>query len=107
MVYLPSVKATKILQQKAILKHRAGKRLAVFEIVVRDVGKSPSYPAGIKYRAWVSENQKTLIGFDNHRPKGPHIHLGDQELPYVFKGIPQLRADIIRLIELEGFVYES
>ena len=99
--------AVQILKRKIILKHRDGKRLGVFEIVVWNVGKSEAYPDGLKYRAWLSMDHKTILGFDNHRPKGPHLHLGDKELPYDYKGVEQLQADIKRLIELEGFEYES
>lgn len=35
---------------------------------------------------------------DNHHPKGPHIHVDDQELPYDFNGLDQLVDDFRRLI---------
>jgi hypothetical protein len=35
---------------------------------------------------------------DNHHPKGPHIHINDDELPYEFKDLDQLVADFRQLI---------
>ena len=96
-----------IIKRKIVLKHRDSQRIGIFEIVVWDVGKSEAYPDGVKYRAWLSMDGKTVLGFDNHRPKGPHLHLGQEELPYEYKGLIQLQSDIRRLIKLEGFEYES
>ena len=101
------MKAQKILEQKIVLAHRDGAQWAVFEIVVWDVGVSTHFPDGIKYRAWLSQGGETIFGFDNHKPKGPHLHIGNRELPYEYAGLDRLRTDIIRLIELEGFIYED
>lgn len=49
----------------------------------------------------------TLFGFDNHKPKGPHLHVGDKELGYLFRGYDELVKDIRKMIEQEGFVYEN
>ena len=68
---------------------------------------SKDYPDGIKYRAWVSENGETLFGFDNHKPKGLHLHIGEREVGYVFRGMDALRADIGAMIKKEGFIYED
>lgn len=65
------------------------------------------YPEGIKYRAWISETGETLFGFDNHKPKGPHLHIGETEVGYVFRGMDALRADIGAMIKKEGFIYED
>jgi hypothetical protein len=35
---------------------------------------------------------------DNHHPKGPHIHIDDNELHYQFKNLDQLVEDFRRLI---------
>lgn len=61
----------------------------------------------MKYRAWVSENGATVFGFDNHKPKGPHLHIGLSEVGYVFRGIDELRRDIVAMIRKEGFLYEE
>ena len=101
------MKAVKILHEKLLLHHKDKRRLAVLEFVIWDVGMSTDYSDGIKFRAWLSENGVTLFGLDNHKPKGPHLHWGDRELTYEYKGIEQLRSDILRFIELENFIYED
>lgn len=107
MVYLPLVKAEEIYRQKIILNHKDKKRLAIYEIVIWKVQANKDYPNGVKYRAWISENNKTLFGFDNHKPKGPHLHIGENEVGYVYRGLDALRADIAAMIQKEGFIYED
>jgi hypothetical protein len=75
--------------------------------VVWKVPATKDYPNGVKYRAWFSEGGKTVFGFDNHKPKGPHLHVGEVELGYVFRGFDALRDDIVAMIRREGFVYED
>ena len=101
------MKAIEFFRQKLVLNHKDGNRFAIFEIVIWKIPVSKDYPDGIKYRAWVSENGETLFGFDNHKPKGPHLHIGDSEVGYVFRGMDALRADIGAMIKKEGFIYED
>lgn len=101
------MKATEILHQKQVLKHRDGSRLAIFEIIVWKVPVSGNYPDGVKYRAWLSEEGNTLFGLDNHTPKGHHLHVRNVEVGYVFRGLDALKEDIIAMIEKEGFIYEG
>ena len=101
------MKARLEFQQKIILKHVEGARLAIFEMVIWQIPKTQSYPEGIKYHAWLSENGETIFGFDNHKPKGPHLHIGNKEIGYVFRGISALHADVIAMIQKEGFIYEN
>ena len=85
------MKATEIFHQKQVLKHRNGKRLAIFEFIVWKIPVSRDYPDGLKYRAWLSEEGATLFGLDNHKPKGPHLHVREVEVGYVFRGLDPLR----------------
>jgi hypothetical protein len=48
-----------------------------------------------------------LIGFDNHKPKGPHLHIRNLEVGYIFRGFDELKNDIKAMIEKEGFEYEK
>ena len=101
------MKATEIFHQKQVLKHKDGKRLAIFEMIIWKIPVSRDYPDGLKYRAWLSEAGNTLFGLDNHKPKGPHLHVREVEVGYVFRGLDSLRQDIIAIIEKEGFIYEG
>jgi hypothetical protein len=99
--------ATQIFHQKVTLKHKDGKRLGLFEMVVWQIPKTKDYPDGLKYRAWFSENDNTIFGYDNHKPKGPHLHIRDIEVGYIFRGYDELMQDIRAMIEKEGFIYET
>ena len=101
------MKAQKLFHQKVVLNHRLSTRLAIFEVAIWRVPVNRLYPDGIKYRAWLSEAGKTILGFDNHQPKGPHQHIGEREVGYVFRGISALREDILAMIVEEGFIYED
>jgi hypothetical protein len=101
------MKAVKLFHQKIGLEHKQDKRIAVFEFVVWKVPVSAAYPEGIKFRAWLSDAGATLFGFDNHKPKGPHLHYRDTELGYVYRGLSELKEDVIAMIRKEGFKYED
>lgn len=96
-----------LFRQKRFLTDSTGERFAIFDAVIWNVPRSASFPEGVKYRIWLSENGKTLVGFDNHRPKGHHLHLGNVELPYLFLGVDRLRRDMGEMIRKEGFIYED
>jgi hypothetical protein len=97
------MKATPLLHQKITLKHSDDLRTAILEVVVWNVGPSRDYPEGIKFRAWFSEKGKTIFGVDNHKPKGPHLHIREVEVGYVFRGLDALMEDVIAMIKKEGF----
>src|SRR5689334_7954591 len=99
--------ASRVFHQKVTLEHNNGKRLAIFEMVVWRIPKSKDFPEGLKYRAWLSENGETIFGFDNHKPKGPHLHVGETEIGYLFRSFEELLNDIRVMIEKEGFIYEE
>ena len=101
------MKAEMIFRQKMVLNHIDKNRLAIFEFAIFNVGKSKAYIHGYKYRAWLSENGVTVFGFDNHSPKGPHLHIGKKEVGYVYRGLTELKKDIVEMIRMEGFVYED
>ena len=96
-----------IFHQKVTLNHKDGKRRAIFEMTAYSVPRSKDYAQGVKYRAWLSESGETIFGFDNHKPKGPHLHIRDKEIGYTYRGVDELMKDIQALIEKEGFVYEN
>lgn len=100
------MKAIEIFRQKTVLKHNNLNRLGIFEVAIFKIPISVHYPEGVKYRAWLSENGKTIFGFDNHKPKGHHLHIGEDEIGYVFRGVKELHEDAIAMIKKAGFIYE-
>lgn len=73
---------------------------AIVELVVWRV-PSPVAPSrhGFKYRAAYVEGGVRVIGFDNERGKGDHMHVGSDERPYTFTTVDKLAEDFIAAIE--------
>jgi hypothetical protein len=71
----------------------------VLELVIHEVEKSLRYADGVKY-GLICVDTKTgdRVLFDNHHPKGPHIHIDDQELQYEYKNDDQLLEDFAALV---------
>ena len=71
----------------------------VREITVWDVPVSKLNPEGIRYRMVLvdSLSGEILVLFDNHSPKGHHMHLAGKESPYNFEGLSKLIADFLDL----------
>jgi len=83
---------------KAILVRRSRNayRGGIVEIVIWQVPQSvPPSEHPFKYRLVYIVDGQRVVGYDNERGKGDHKHLGDRELPYVFRGIDQLMADFL------------
>lgn len=75
------MKAILLFHEKRVLQNQAGD-LAIAELKVWRIPKSQYYPAGRKFSLFLVAGGKILIGLDNHTPKGPHLHLGTEEVPY-------------------------
>ena len=70
------------------------------------VPTSKHYPEGRKFSLFLVDrvSGEVLVGFDNHKPKGPHIHRGACEEPYEYSGEGVLIEDFWRLVKEEGFL---
>jgi len=97
--------ARPLFHRKITLLHRRELELAIAELKIWEVPKSEHYPSGVKFSVFlVSETTgEVIIGIDNHRPKGPHLHRGKKETPYEFTTSAQLIEDFWALVEREGF----
>ena len=87
---------------KAILRYAHKLRIQdryVVELVIHEVPKTSRQPLGLKFRL-VCTNLKSgsRILVDNHQPKGPHIHIDGQELPYEFVNEDKLISDFKELV---------
>jgi len=80
------------------------------EIEIWKVNHIGRYPDGIRYRL-VFVNAFTgfvHLLYDNHWPKGHHVHDADSENPYQFRSVIQLIEDFKkRSTEIEGDFNES
>jgi hypothetical protein len=99
------VKATLRFQRKVTLIHGRSMEVAVAELKVWDVPVSAHYPEGLKYSMFLvaKESGQVIVGFDNHKPKGPHLHHHGKEVAYEFRGVDKLIEDFWHWAEKEGF----
>lgn len=88
------------MRAELIYWHKARlKEHYILEMKIHKVGRSFKYPEGVKY-GLIFTNLKTgkKVLMDNHHPKGPHIHLDDQEIPYQYVDEEKLIKDFKTLI---------
>lgn len=71
----------------------------VVELSIHEVGTSSKYPDGIKY-GLICKDLKSgeFVLLDNHHPKGPHVHVNDQEFSYEYVGDDKLIEDFEKLV---------
>ena len=100
------MKAKLKYHRKLTLIHGTTNEVAVAELKVYEVPSAQHYPDGLKFSMFLvlKDSGRVLLGFDNHKPKGPHLHLHDREIPYEYNGIDRLVEDFWRFAKKEGFV---
>lgn len=96
------MKATLLFYEKRILEHENSGELGIAELRIWRVPKT-QYPTGRKFSLFLVVGGKVLIGIDNHRPKGPHLHLGEEEVPYTYFSVDQLLEDFWDMVRKAGF----
>lgn len=88
------MKAVLVRHEKFIVRRRY-----LIEISVHQVPRSNSYKDGLKWGLiCVDRVSGKKVLMDNHHPKGPHIHIDDDEMPYSFSGLDKLVKDFRQLI---------
>lgn len=99
------MKARLRYSSKVTLAHRSSGQAALAELKVWDVGASAHYPDGTKFSLFLVDpvSGEVILGMDNHKPKGPHLHIGDREEPYVFTTVDSLIEDFWRLAAEKGY----
>jgi len=67
------------------------------ELVIWRVPMTAKSPSGLRYRlAFVrQDDDKPVVLYDNHSPKGHHRHVEGVEESYAFSDVDQLLADFI------------
>ena|SRR3989442_1782532 len=85
-------RATAVLREKVV-----DERGNILELVIWRVPATPRSPSGVRYRlACVRrEEEKPVVLYDNHSPKGHHRHVGGIEEAYVFVDVDRLLADFM------------
>lgn len=97
--------ARELFYRKVILAHRKWEETAVAELKVWKIPISRDYPEGLKFSLFLVSKTtgKILIGIDNHKPKGPHLHKDEEEIGYNFKSVSELIDDFWDMVLKEGF----
>lgn len=73
---------------------------AILQMKIWKVPESvPPTTHGFKYRLVYVYNGQRIVGFDNERGKGDHMHLNGQEFPYEFTSLEQLIEDFISKVD--------
>ena len=87
-----------ILHQKLALKSGLISERKIWKLRV-----SERYTTGIKYRLVLvnPESHDVVLLYDNHWPKGPHIHWDLKERSYQFESVEKLLANFIQESEVE------
>ncbi len=69
------------------------------ELKIYRLHQDDRYHEGIKYSLIFLEiGTKNKILMDNHHPKEPHVHIGEEEIPYSFTNKDALLRDFKRLV---------
>jgi hypothetical protein len=88
--------AKSILQTKVVLHNGV-----IVEMKIWEVPKDERYPLGYKYSLYATHDGQVLVGYDNHHPKDHHRHIGNQEFPYHFIAIENLKNDFKADLEVQ------
>ena len=99
-------KAVLLYHSKIQVLHRETEDVAIAELKVWRVSVTEHYSEGRKFSMFLvwKESGNLILGFDNHRPKGPHLHKGKDEVPYDYRGDEELINDFWKLVKQEGFL---
>lgn len=108
MVTKPYMSALLLFHSKITLIHKRSEAVAIAELKVWQIPKSKSFPEGIKYSLFLVHKTtgQVLVGYDNHKPKGHHVHIDDAERPYTFKDVSSLIDDFWTTVEKRGYLIE-
>ena len=93
--------ATLLLHEKRLVEGAAG--IGVAELMVWSVPRSKDHPAGRKFRLFFVVEGRVVVGLDDHKPKGPHLHLDGREVAYDFTTVEKLVEDFWAHVRKAGF----
>ena len=81
----------------------------LMERKIWQIAKSDRYPDSIKYRLVLVDPKKhvVILLYDNHWPKGPHIHRANREREYVYRGVEKLLQDFLQESDVEERRYRE
>ena len=97
------MKAELLFHEKRILYNKTTDQMAVAELRIWKIPQSKAYSKGIKFSLFLVAEGEVLVGIDNHKPKGPHLHLSNREIPYNYVDEENLLKDFWDLARKAGY----
>lgn len=97
------MRAAPVFREKRIVVNKNSEDVAIVEIKVWEIQKSKDYPEGRKFSLFLTSGGKIIVGMDNHKPKGPHLHIGVSELSYRYFDDETLLSDFWDFVRKAGF----
>jgi hypothetical protein len=97
------MKARLVFHEKRLVWSPSKGRAGIAELEVWEVPRSSDYPNGRKFSLFLVVDGDVVIGIDNHKPKGPHLHRHDQQHAILVADEEQLLVDFWELGRKGGF----
>jgi hypothetical protein len=85
------MKADLVHQDKRLLPDGSIVEMVIWKVPVPLLGSAHSY----KYRLYFGRDGQRIVGFDNERGKGDHLHLDGVETAYAFTSVEVLVQDFL------------
>ena len=85
------MKATLRLRTRVVLPDGGIVEMVIWELPQKTLER----PHGLKYRLYCGRNGECLVRYDNETGKGDHVHFGERERPYRFRGWETLMEDFL------------
>lgn len=92
---IANMKAELITDYKSVFEDGSLIQMAIWRVPT----PVPPSTHGIKYRLVYVVAGERVVGFDNERGKGDHMHIDGAELPYTFVDVDRLVEDFIAEVE--------
>ncbi|MFF7708531.1 DUF6516 family protein [Pseudomonas sp. NPDC007930] len=83
------MKAQLLMKQRLVLSSTLFAEVVIWKVPSAVRGSLHPY----KYRLALVDNGTCVVRYDNEAGKGNHKHVGDEEVPYRFRGVETLLAD--------------
>jgi len=85
------MKAKLLFKRRVVLTEDSFVELLIWEVPKPVSGSTHCYKYGL---AFVQKGD-CILRYDNEAGKGDHKHIGNDEVPYIFKDVDQLIADFL------------
>jgi hypothetical protein len=92
---IANIKEELLQRSKSVLSDNSIVEVVIWRVPEPVPGSRHAY----KYRLFFGRDGQRMVGFDNERGKGDHMHRDDVEEPYDFISVEKLMADFMAEIK--------